>query len=248
MSHFSTVFIPSLLVGMPCAVFTALTGHGIALAFMAAMFVLLGNSCGYHRIFAHRPFKPHAIVDFMLLLIGSLAGQGSSVNYVILHRLHHAHADTDRDTHTPARGFWNSVGGWQLRPIVIGTADIRSAKHLLASPTHRFIHEHYRKVLAAVIATLLFINPIWCAVYLGAVGITTIVVNLENFVTHRFGYRNHSTPDRSTNFWLTGYLLGWHNNHHQNPQRFSTREKWWEIDLQDMLHPLLRLGSPGAWK
>ena len=78
--------------------------------------------------------------------------------------------------------------------------------------------------------------------------ITTVVMNTENDLEHRFGYRNHATPDHSRNLWWTAPFLGWHNTHHHNPSRFSTREKWWEIDLQDVLHPLLALGSPGAWK
>ena len=69
-----------------------------------------------------------------------------------------------------------------------------------------------------------------------------------NSASHIWGYRNYETRDNSRNLWWTAPFLGWHNNHHNNPSRFSTREKWWELDLVALMGPLLRLGSPGAWR
>ena len=57
--------------------------------------------------------------------------------------------------------------------------------------------------------------------------------NCFNFFAHKFGYRNHITKDDSTNnFILWPFILGdaWHNNHHNNLAKFSTKEKWWEFD------------------
>jgi stearoyl-CoA desaturase (delta-9 desaturase) len=45
---------------------------------------------------------------------------------------------------------------------------------------------------------------------------------------------NFQRSDDSKNHWLFSILLfgeGWHNNHHQDPGRWSTTLRWWEIDL-----------------
>ena len=230
MSHFWSVLVPGLVLGLPSAALSVWLGYGWYLLILSLLFIMVGVSCGYHRIYAHRAFQPHPIMDAIMLLLGSAAAQGSSINYVALHRIHHAFADTANDTHTPIFGFWHAFAGWQLKPIAMSAADIRSTKHLLRLPLHRFVHDHYRACLVGLIAILALYPPA-LLVYLGAVGITSVVVNVENHVEHTFGYRNHCTKDLSRNLWWTAPFLGWHNNHHHNPSRFSTRENWWEIDL-----------------
>src|SRR5262245_35668873 len=64
-----------------------------------ALFFLTGMSItgGYHRLYAHRAYRAHWMVEGVLLWFGSLAAQGSVVRWGFDHRLHHAHTDTYDD-------------------------------------------------------------------------------------------------------------------------------------------------------
>ena len=57
---------------------------------------------------------------------------------------------------------------------------------------------------------------------------------LVNSASHRWGYRNYETSDRSRNNWFVALLTngeGWHNNHHATPRACSQGHRWWEVDL-----------------
>jgi fatty-acid desaturase len=57
---------------------------------------------------------------------------------------------------------------------------------------------------------------------------------LVNSASHIWGYRSHSTRDRSTNLWwvaLLTYGEGWHNNHHALQTSARHGMRWWEIDM-----------------
>src|SRR2546423_14048354 len=51
----------------------------------------LGIGMGFHRLLTHRGYKtPKAVEDF-LTLCGTLALEGGPINWVVTHRIHHAH-------------------------------------------------------------------------------------------------------------------------------------------------------------
>ena len=72
------------------------------------------------RIARSRRYKP---VEYTLAIMGSLAVQGSPIEWVADHRKHHAHTDVEGDPHSPhvghgsgvrgaLRGLWHSHVGW----------------------------------------------------------------------------------------------------------------------------------------
>jgi stearoyl-CoA desaturase (delta-9 desaturase) len=59
------------------------------------------------------------------------------------------------------------------------------------------------------------------------------VTFLVNSVNHRWGYRNHASPDNSRDCWWVALLTfgeGWHNNHHHRPRCAAHGHRWFEID------------------
>ena len=63
---------------------------------------------------------------------------------------------------------------------------------------------------------------------------------LVNSASHVWGYRSHSTRDRSTNLWwvaLFTYGEGWHNNHHAYQTSARHGLRWWEIDMTYIVDP-----------
>src|SRR5437016_8755072 len=62
-------------------------GLFVALTLLTGM----GITVGYHRLFTHRAFETYGVVRFILAGLGSMAVQGSVLNWVANHRRHHQH-------------------------------------------------------------------------------------------------------------------------------------------------------------
>ena len=98
---------------------------GIALFFYA--FTGLGVTVGYHRLFTHRSFEAVRPLKIVLAVAGSMALQGSLIDWVAAHRRHHAFSDKEGDPHSPhldegegltgvVRGLWHAHVGWLVTP------------------------------------------------------------------------------------------------------------------------------------
>ncbi|MEA2299761.1 MAG: hypothetical protein QOE44_296, partial [Solirubrobacteraceae bacterium] len=61
----------------------------------------LGVTVGYHRLFTHRSFKTGKAVRVLLGVLGSAAIEGSVIEWVATHRMHHRFSDRDGDPHSP---------------------------------------------------------------------------------------------------------------------------------------------------
>ncbi|HYI02904.1 acyl-CoA desaturase [Hyalangium sp.] len=74
------------------------------------LLTMTGIELGFHRYFSHRTFETTRPVRALLLILGSMAGQGSALLWSAIHRWHHAHTDVPGDLHSPTLG---RQGGWQ---------------------------------------------------------------------------------------------------------------------------------------
>jgi len=211
-----------------------------------------GITVGFHRYFAHHGFKTNKAVAYLLALLGSAACQGPVRWWVGHHRAHHRGPDTERDPYDARRGFWYSHLFWmygenfrvqeeQTHPYAGITRDIA------ADPFLSFLSKEsiYVGVFIILLPSTVFVlfGP---EVFLWTVAVRLVVVWHTTFsvnsVTHRWGYRNYETSDRSSNHPVVGILAlgeGWHNNHHAMPRLAQHGHKWWEFDLSWKLIQLL---------
>ena len=83
----------------------------------------LGIGMGYHRLLTHRGYKVPKIVEYFLVTCGTMALEGGPIQWVVTHRIHHAHTDRSGDPHTPRDGGWWAHIGW----ILWGTAQNHTA-------------------------------------------------------------------------------------------------------------------------
>src|SRR3954468_24745846 len=74
-----------------------------------------GIGMGYHRLLTHRGYKVPKAVEYFLVICGTLALEGGPIQWVVTHRIHHAHTDRAGDPHTPRDGGWWAHIGWILR-------------------------------------------------------------------------------------------------------------------------------------
>jgi fatty-acid desaturase len=74
-----------------------------------------GVGMGFHRLLTHRGYKTPKWVEYVLTVCGTLAFEGGPINWVVTHRLHHAHTEVPGlDPHTPRDGGWWAHMGWIL--------------------------------------------------------------------------------------------------------------------------------------
>jgi stearoyl-CoA desaturase (delta-9 desaturase) len=231
------------------------------LAVLAAMYLLtaLGITIGYHRHFTHRAFSAPRPVSYLLAMLGSMAVEGSLLDWVADHRRHHAFADDEGDPHSPhhghdsgplaaLRGLWYAHMGWLVDTQ--GQSDKRRfARDLLEEPGLRRISRAFLPLVAAGLALAFALGVLLTGSLRGGLtallwgGLVRIflvhhVTWSVNSICHFFGRRRFPTDDHSTNVgWLAIPSLGesWHHNHHAFPRSAHHGLRWWELDISGVV-------------
>jgi stearoyl-CoA desaturase (Delta-9 desaturase) len=241
------------------------------LVILAVMYLptAFGITIGYHRLFTHRAFEAKPWVRHSFAVLGSMAVQGSVIDWVADHRKHHAFTDTDGDPHSPhghgeglrgaLSGLWYAHMGWLLDTQGQATKR-RFAPELLEDPVMRRINYAFLPLvglsllLPAALGFLLtgtLAGALTGLVWGGLVRIFLVhhITWSINSVCHFFGRRRFEVDDHSTNvFWLAIPSLGesWHHNHHAFPRAAQQGMRWWEIDISAAIITLMeKLGL--AW-
>ena len=209
---------------------------GFVLFYVAGSF---GIGMGYHRLLTHRGYKVPRLVEYFLATCGTLSLEGGPIQWVVTHRIHHAHADRPGDPHTPRDGGWWAHMGW----ILWGTAqnhDAATIAHyapdLVKDRYYRWLNNYYYVPLL-IVGIGLFIFGGWGVVLWGVFLRTTVALHatwLVNSATHLWGEQRFKTDDDSRNSWWVALLTfgeGWHNNHHAHPTSARHGLHWYEIDL-----------------
>lgn len=253
----SGVLIPILVFGTYATIMFFLEFTLAKLGLFALgyfVFMIMGITIGFHRYFCHKSFLIKSKwKERFLLWAGSLAGQGTPIFWVTIHRgYHHRKPDTDQDPHSPVHGFWNSFLLWIFR-LDGSKVNPKYAVDLFKNKEAVFIHEHYTKIFIIFNAALYLIDPmVFFYFSMMPVLITLISYNITNSLNHTegIGYKNFDTKDNSRNVvWLWPLVLGecWHNNHHGRPgaSHFGSGAsgKWWEFDPAGFIIRLYRDGK-----
>jgi fatty-acid desaturase len=203
-----------------------------------------GIAITYHRLISHRSFKSPAWFTIIGLILGTLGGVGSTIQWICQHREHHAYADTDKDPHSPAGGIKTFIK-MHFMPMLIQSSP-RYVIDLLRDPLHKKFHEYYWHINFVYVAILLCVDPfaIVYAYLFPAFLLWHAIASLGTFAhTNGFGYRSTSTKDNSHNLWFLGYMAfgeGWHNNHHAKASDWQFGKKWWEFDLSACIIRLVK--------
>ena len=64
-------------------------------------FGIVGVNVSLHRYYAHKSFKTTKFKEKILLWSSVFTGLGSPAMWCSVHRMHHAHSDTNKDPHNP---------------------------------------------------------------------------------------------------------------------------------------------------
>jgi len=228
--------IPFLLVHLtPLLLFwTGVSWKAFALllvTYWARMFFI---TAGYHRYFAHRSYKLGRVAQFLMAFGGTTAAQKGPLWWAAHHRNHHRFSDTERDVHSPQKGFWWSHVGWILCDRY-GATETDRIKDFARYPELRFLNRHDVVGPVTLGAACLLVAG-WQGLVLGFFVSTVLLWHSTFFVNslaHVMGRRRWATEDTSRNSVLIAVLTmgeGWHNNHHYAPTSARNGFFWWEWD------------------
>jgi stearoyl-CoA desaturase (delta-9 desaturase) len=218
----------------------------------------LGITVGYHRLFTHRSFKTTRTLRALFAVLGSMAVEGSVIEWVSTHRKHHCFSDRPGDPHSPhtddapgwrgaLRGLGHAHVGWMFRGKDMANPG-RYARDLLADRDLRFVSRTFPLWVLVGLAlpfglgvalTGSVVGGLTGLLWGGAVRIFLVhhMTFSINSLCHFFGGRPFATGDESRNLaWLAPVTLGeaWHNNHHAFPTSAHHGLGRWQLD-------------PGAW-
>jgi stearoyl-CoA desaturase (delta-9 desaturase) len=229
--------IPFILVHfLPLlAIFTGVTWRAVMLAVVLYVVRMLAITGGYHRYFAHRSYKLSRVPQFVLAFVGASAAQKGPLWWAAHHRAHHKYSDTERDIHSPKRGFWWSHVGWILCDKYNKT-DSDAIKDFTKYPELVWLDKHdWVAPWALGIASYLVAG--WSGLVIGFFLSTVLLWHgtfTINSLSHVWGRRVYETTDTSRNNAVLAVITGgegWHNNHHRYPWAARQGFRWWQVDM-----------------
>jgi len=220
----------------------------IIIFFIATWYLsLFAQTFFHHRYASHGAFEMSKFWEKFFFLF-SYVTQGSHYMspraYAIMHRMHHAYTDTEKDPHSP--NFSKNIFAMMWRTSM-RYRDIFSGKEVVeekfqknlpewkgfdrwaSSPASRLLWVGIYILLFIVFATAAWqflLLPI--VIVMGAFHGAII-----NWFAHKFGYRNFILKNTSQNLFSIDVLMlgeSYHNNHHKRPSSINFGFRWHEMD------------------
>lgn len=228
----------------------------ILFVFIAVWYLsLFGQTFFHHRYASHGAFsmsKGWERFFFIYTYITQGTHYMSPRAYAIMHRMHHAYTDTERDPHSPAfstnlismmmrtRRFYNDV---LHNRIEIEPAFLKNLPEWKSFD--KWANSTLSRVLwgAAYLALfIMFATSPWLFLLLPVIlGMGAFHGALINWFAHKYGYINFRLKNTSRNLLFIDVLMlgeSYHNNHHKRPSSVNFGKRWHEIDP---VYPIIRL-------
>ncbi len=214
-----------------------------------------------HRYAAHKSFtmsKTTERIVFILTWIFQGSNYLSAYGYGVMHRMHHAFADTENDPHSPKydETIWNMM--WKTKTIYSDIANHRMVvdkRFTEGVPRwdafEKFARSWPSRVFWGLVyfsVYLMFANVWWLWLLLPIQFLMSPIHGaIINWFAHKYGYRNFEVGDTSKNFLPVDFLMmgeSYHNNHHKHGSRPNFGGiRWHEIDpTYQIMRVLNKLG------
>lgn len=218
---------------------------------------LLMQTFFLHRYAAHKMFTMNAFWEKFFYWCTYLF-QGSSFlspyAYGVMHRLHHAYADTEKDPHSPSYSknlfdmMWKTKNFYNM---IVHKKDAIEEKFKRNVPYWTFMEklgDTWMSRLGWGILYILFYVEFateWWMYLLLPIHFLMGPVHgaIINWFAHIYGYTNFKVGDTAKNLLPIDFLMmgeSYHNNHHKFGGRANFGIKWHEIDPT---YPFIKLLS-----
>ncbi len=223
------------------------------------------GSLFFQTVFLHRYAAHHAFtmsrtwekIFFVLTFIFQGSNYLSAYAYGVMHRMHHAFADTEDDPHSPkySTGIFDMM--WKTKNVY---SDIRNRavtvdeKFTKGVPDWKsfddFASKGWVRIAWGTLYSLFYIYFVpagmWYLYFLLPIHFLMSPIHgaIINWFAHKFGYVTFKVNDTSKNLMPVDLFMmgeGFHNNHHTYGNRANFAFKWYEIDPSYQMLKLLDL-------
>jgi stearoyl-CoA desaturase (delta-9 desaturase) len=201
-----------------------------------------------HRYAAHQSFSMSPLgekINYVLTWLFQGSNYLSAYGYGVMHRMHHAYADTEKDPHSPKYDSNLFTMMWRTKNIYhdINREEMKiDSKFTKNVPQWKsfdtFASSKFSRITWGVVYTLYFYafaTEWWQWLFLPVAFLMAPIHGvIINWFAHIYGYVNFKVSDTSKNLLPFDFLMmgeGYHNNHHKhasNPNFGGVR--WHEID------------------
>jgi stearoyl-CoA desaturase (delta-9 desaturase) len=200
-----------------------------------------------HRYSAHKMFDMNKFWEKFFYIFTWLT-QGSSFlsprAYAILHRMHHAYSDTEKDPHSPHfhRNAFTMM--WKTKAIYNSFIDVNAKVEERFSkdiPYWSFVEKLGDNWISRLawgtgysIFYIIFAEYWWLYLLLPIHFLMGPVHGaIVNWFGHKLGYSNFDNNDKSKNTLVFDLVMGgelFQNNHHKHADSPNFAKKWYEFD------------------
>ncbi|HEY2791969.1 MAG TPA: acyl-CoA desaturase, partial [Micromonosporaceae bacterium] len=228
------VVIPflALIAAIPLTWGGALNWTYVAIGAVFYVISGLGITVGFHRYFTHGSFKAKRWLRVTLAIVGMMAIQGETTQWVADHRRHHSFSDVEGDPHSPwrfgttfgalAKGLWYAHMGWlfhremsnreRFAPDLVADRDIQRADKLFPLIVAGSM---LAPAAAGGLLTWSWQGALWAFFWAGLVRVSFLhhVTWSINSICHTIGEKPFASRDRSGNVWWLAILSmgeSWH--------------------------------------
>lgn len=229
-----------LLVGLPFYFYYSPPTVSLIVVSVVLLFLTeIGIGGAYHRFYAHRCYSLSKPAEGVLLLLATLATQGSALTWSYEHRLHHSFVDTDRDPYSIKKGFWYAHVLWlfeKAKPM-----DEKRVPDLIKNKLVMFQHKYAGTLQIGSNLVVCGLIGWMLGDFLGAFVITwwtRLLVShhltwFVNSLAHCWGEKTYSKEHSAVDNYILAFLTvgeGYHNYHHTFAADYRNGVRWYHFD------------------
>lgn len=209
-----------------------------------------------HRYAAHQTYTMSPTMEkicFVLTWVTQGSNYLSAYGYGVMHRMHHAYADTEKDPHSPKYDATVFSMMWRTKNIYqdinkkrIAVADKFTKNVPQWEGFDKFASSKFSRLAwaaAYVVFFIVFATAWWQWLFLPiAFFMAPIHGVIINWFAHIYGYVNFKVNDTSKNLLPFDFLMmgeSYHNNHHTHSGRANFGVKWHEVDFTYLIMVVL---------
>jgi stearoyl-CoA desaturase (delta-9 desaturase) len=211
----------------------------------------LGITIGFHRMLTHGSFKAVAPIKFFWTALGSMAYEGSPIDWCMVHRRHHQFSDNHGDPHSPhlhgegwwnaLKGFWHSHTGWLFTDAFVAEERQKYVPDLVQDKMLQFFDRTFVWWCVASLAIPMVIGALAAPFFYGTTvfailkgaglgflwgGLARVCLSHHmtwsiNSICHIFGSQDFKSADDSRNNIVFG-VLSHGEGWHNNHHAFPT--------------------------
>jgi len=240
---FSSTFLIAAVAVPAYAVLVGFSWFEIIATILCLGYCGMSITAGYHRLWAHKTYDAHPLLQWIFAIGGAFALQNSALHWSSDHRVHHKFVDqNDKDPYSAKRGFWFSHIGWMLREYQQQQYhDYSNARDLQNNPIVMWQHRHY--LLLAILTNIgipLALGVITDSILgcLLSIGVLRLVLSHHftffiNSLAHIWGSQPYTDGNTARDNGFLAFLTygeGYHNFHHIFEFDYRNGIRWWQFD------------------